>query len=441
MKPIHLQSTSLQFASYYNLELQQIDVKGAYLNGKLEENVYMQQLEGFIEPGTKSLVCKLNKGIYRLKQLGWVWHQTLKHELEKIGFKSGDADTTIYCWFRDNGSIELIGWYVDDGLLAANSTKSMDHMVNDIWGSFDIQDLGELDCLLRIRISRNQDLRTIHISQPSFINMIARRFNITPGRSITSLMDPSMNLQMAMNLDDNLDIPYTSLIGSINYCAVSVWPDISYATNKCMQFTSQLNLSHWEAVKRIVWYLLHTREFSILYKQDGNGIEGYAHNLAGYTDADFAGDINDRKSTTGWLFTFNGSLISWASNKQGLVTRSSMESELIAGSFASTEGIWLIQLGKDFKHIFTPILLFTDNQSFMIFSKNDVNNNWTKHINTHFHYAQDQVMTGNIWLHYISSIDNQANILTKPLWPRKHAHLLNQLGVCFGTHQDFDVKV
>ena len=306
----------------------------------------------------------------------------------------------------------------------------MDRMVNDIWGSFDIQDLGELDHLLCIRISRNQDLGTIHISQLSFINTIAKRFNIMPGRSITSLMEPSMNLQIATNLDNNLNIPYASLIGSINYCTISTQPDISYATNKCMQFTSWPNLSHWEAMKRIVWYLLHTREFGILYKQDGNGIEGYAHNLARYTDADFTGDINNRKSKMGWVFTFNGSPISWASKNQGLVTRSSMESELIAGSFASAEGIWLIWLGKDFKHIFTPIPLFTDNQSFMIFSKNNVNNNQTKHIDTHFHYTWDQVMTGNIRLHYILSINNPADILMKPLLPCKHAHLLNQLSIC-----------
>jgi hypothetical protein len=106
-----------------------------------------------------------------------------------------------------------------------------------------------------------------------------------------------------------------------------------------------------------------------------------------------------------------------------------MESELVAGSIASAEGIWLIRLGKDFRHDFSPIPMFTDNQSFIMFSNNDVSNNRTKHIDTHYHYTRDQVIAGTIKLHYIPTLDNPADILTKPLSPRKHAHLLNGLGV------------
>jgi hypothetical protein len=419
----------LALACKYNLEVRQIDVKGAYLNGILEDDVYMRQPEGFVQPGKENLVCKLYKGIYGLKQSGRVWHHTLKSELGKLGFTPGDADTTVYFKFGEGGNIQLSGWYVDDGLLAANSTESMDRMINDIRGSFDIQDLGEPDRLVGIRISRNRELGTIHISQPSFINTIAKRFEITSGRSVISPMDQNSDLRVATNADDTIDVPYASLIGSINYCAVSTRPDISYATNKCAQFTSQPTLEHWEAAKRIIRYLLHTKEHGITYVQDGAGVEGYAHNLAGFTDADFAGDVNDRKSTTGWIFTFNGSPISWASKKQNLVTRSSMESELVAGSIASAEGIWLIRLGKDFKHEFSPIPLFTDNQSFIMFSNNDVSNNRTKHIDTHYHYTRDQVIAGTIKLHYIPTLDNPADILTKPLSPRKHVHLLNGLGV------------
>jgi hypothetical protein len=189
-------------------------------------------------------------------------------------------------------------------------------------------------------------------------------------------------------------------------------------------------LQHWEAAKRIICYMLHTKEYGILYKAEGDGIEGYAHHSAGFTDADFAGDINDRKSTTGWVFTFNGSPLSWASKKQHSFSRLSIESELIAGSFASVEGIWLIRLGKDFRHTFTPIPLFTDNQSFILFSKNDISSNRTKHIDIHYHYTHEQITAGNIRLHYIPSFDNPADIVTKPLSPRKHIHLLDVLGVC-----------
>jgi hypothetical protein len=107
-----------------------------------------------------------------------------------------------------------------------------------------------------------------------------------------------------------------------------------------------------------------------------------------------------------------------------------MESELIAGSFATAEGIWLIRLGKDFLRALTPILIFTDNQSFMMFANNDVNNNRTKHIDTHYHYTCTEIANGNIKLHYIPTHDNPADILTKLSSPRKHAHLLEILGIC-----------
>ena len=153
------------------------------------------------------------------------------------------------------------------------------------------------------------------------------------------------------------------------------------------------------------------------------------HPITTYTDADFAGDSNNRKSTSGWIFIFCGSPISWALKKQGLVTRSSMESELVAESFASVEGAWLLLLAKDFKHNFIPIPLFTDNQSFISHTQNDVSNTHTKHVDVHYHYTQDQVTNGNIKIHYIPTLDNLANIFTKPLSSRNHTYFLESLRI------------
>ena len=129
------------------------------------------------------------------------------------------------------------------------------------------------------------------------------------------------------------------------------------------------------------------------------------------------------------IFTFNSALISWVSKKQGLVTRSSMEAKLVAGFFASTEGIWLIRLAKDFRHDFMPIPFFTNNQLFILFSNNKINNNWTKHIDIHFHYTRHQVDVESIKLHCVPTLKNPTDILTKLLSPHKHAHLHDVLGV------------
>ena len=259
--------------------------------------------------------------------------------------------------------------------------------------------------------------------------MIAKIFNISFRRTITSPMDPSLDLCTAMNAGDTIDIPYMLLIGSSNYCTISTCPNISYATNKCAQFTSQLtlirggsSLAHTglSITSQGVWHYIH---------MDEKGIKGYAHNLAGFTDTDYAGDVNDRKSTTNWIFTFNDSPIPWALKKQGFITRPSVEAKIVAGSITSAEGIWLIKLGKDFQHDFTPVPLFNGNQSFNVFSNNEVNNNKMKHIKTHFHYTQKQINAGMIKLLYIPTPENLADMLTKPLSPHKHVHLLNILGV------------
>jgi Reverse transcriptase (RNA-dependent DNA polymerase) len=196
----------------------------------------MRQPKGFIKPGEEHLVCKLNKGIYGLKQSGRVWHNTLRSELENIGFKNGEVDKTMFFRFGEGREVEIVGWYVDDGLMVSNSTLSMDRMIQDARGSFDIQDMGDPTRLLGVHIIRNRELGTIHISQPSFIDTIAKRFEITCGQTVNEPMDPNIELHISTNPYDITDLSYASLIGSINYCTVATRPHVSYAVNKCAQY-------------------------------------------------------------------------------------------------------------------------------------------------------------------------------------------------------------
>ena len=162
-----------------------MDIKGAYLNGRLDDDdVYMRQPNSFIVKGKEDLVCKLNKSMYGLKQSGRVWHHTLLSEPQKIGFTPGEADTTVFFRIDNDGLLDIAGWYVDDRLLAAHTTQAMEKMIHDIKGSFEIQDLGEPSRLLGVQIIRNRLHGTIHISQPSFILTLSKRFNIPPRRSI-----------------------------------------------------------------------------------------------------------------------------------------------------------------------------------------------------------------------------------------------------------------
>ena len=158
----------------------------------------------------------------------------------------------------------------------------------------------------------------IHLSQPTFIDTIAKRFDILVGKPAKSPMNSDTNLWKTTIDEDRTDAPYSSLIGSINYCTIATCPDILYSTNKCTQFTSKPSLTHWETARRIIQYLIQSRDHGILYKPGGKGTAGYMHPITTYTDTDFTGNSNDRKSTSGWVFTFCGSPISWASKKKAL---------------------------------------------------------------------------------------------------------------------------
>ena len=156
-----------------NFELRQIDVKGAYLNGTLEEDIYMRQPKGFIKRGEEHFVCKLHKSLYGLKQLGRVWHNTLKDHMISIGFVRGNSDSSIFFKYNQNSIIVIVGWYVDNGLIAVDTKTTMEEVVKDICRTFTIQDLGEPIHLLGIKIDHNRNSGVIKLSQPTYIDKIA----------------------------------------------------------------------------------------------------------------------------------------------------------------------------------------------------------------------------------------------------------------------------
>ena len=143
----------LAYACQNDLELKQVDIKGAYLNGWLDDDdVYMHQPDGFIVEGKEEFIYKLNKSMYGLKQSGRVLHHTLHSKLQNISFTSGEANMTVFFQIDNDGLLDIAGWYVDNGLLAAHTAQVMEKMVHDIRGSFEIQDLGEPSQLLGMQI-------------------------------------------------------------------------------------------------------------------------------------------------------------------------------------------------------------------------------------------------------------------------------------------------
>ena len=192
--------------------------------------------------------------------------------------------------------------------------------------------------------------------------------------------------------------PYRQLIGALIHLSNTVRPDIAFAVNYLSRFMESPEISHWNAAKHILKYLKYTRELGISYKRGSN-------NLIGYSDADFAGDRVTRRSTSGYVFTYAGGAISWRSKRQTVTAQPTMESEYIALSYAARELVWLRRLLGEFqfKNVSLPLLLFSDNEGAISFSKNDTVNDRTKHIDVKFHFTREQLKNGAMKIAYIST--------------------------------------
>ncbi|UYV78903.1 hypothetical protein LAZ67_17000189, partial [Cordylochernes scorpioides] len=216
--------------------------------------------------------------------------------------------------------------------------------------------------------------------------------------------------------DEIKHVPYRELIGSLLYLANLSRPDMTFAVTKLAQFCSNPGERHWQAAKHILRYLQATKNVSLIYKRGSDDI------LA-FSDSDWANDIDDRRSTSGSAVTINGCLVSWRSKKQNCVSLSTMESEYIALAQTTKEILWIAQILENLKCLTNasrPITIFCDNRAAIEFSKNNIENNRSKHIDIRYHYIREKVNSGDIHVNYISTNDNLADIFTKGL--KRTAH-------------------
>jgi hypothetical protein len=297
-------------ATVMDWEIQQMDVKGAYLNGIIKEEVYMAQPEGF-DDGT-GRVCRLKKMIYGLKQSGREWNIELNTRLTSIGFRSLKSDACVYIRKSQDG-IEIITVWVDDLLLFTNMPRLMDRLKGQLKTKFDITDLGEPKKIVGIEITRNRPERTICISQTKFIEAILTKENMKSCNPVATPMDSGVHLtKHSGERDDELQCRYASLIGSLMYLAVATRPDIAYMIHRLSAFTANPSKEHMGAAKRVLRYLSGTRNIGITYKGDNDDTKV---RFCGWTDADFANDTQDRISISGYIFKLGEGAITWSSKK------------------------------------------------------------------------------------------------------------------------------
>ena len=420
----------LALVAHHDWELHQMDVRSAYLNGELEEEMYMKQPTGFVAPGTEGMVCRLNKALYGLKQAGRTWNKRIDVELKAHGFAPIDADPCVYAYKR--GSVVLIiSLYVDDLLLASDSLDELNKVKAELQTCFDMEDMGEASFALGIKITRDRAARTLTISQGAYILDVLSRFDMQDSRPVSTPMDAKCKLEPATattELDAVAKTRYQSAVGALLHAARATRPDISFAVTALSQFCKAPTEEHWQAVKRVFRYLRGTVEHGLTYK--GTGSPKDSPVLHGYCDSDYAEDETDCRSVTGYTFMLSGAAISWASRKQPTVAHSSTEAEYMAASDAAKEAIWwrlfLSCLGYSMDNA-TRIL--SDNQGSIALSKNPEGHRRVKHIGVRHHYIREQVAKGTRILDYVSTTKMAADVLTKAVGATQHSTIIQLLGM------------
>ncbi|QRV89310.1 Retrovirus-related Pol polyprotein from transposon TNT 1-94 [Ceratobasidium sp. AG-Ba] len=412
--------TLLSIVAALELELLQIDVKTAFLHGELDEEIYMEQPEGFVEG--RGQVWELRKAIYGLKQAARAFYLRLKSILEQMGFKRCETDHAVF-YRRDGEELAIILAHVDDMLLAGTSLSFLEMIKADLAKHLEIVDLGEAKMFVGIEIERNRSAGTLKISQRRYINDILARFGMTGCKTCATPMAESPNLP---KLDEStIDrTRYQQLIGSLMYAMISTRADIAYATGLLAQHAANPGKEHWDAAHRILRYLNSSIDLGIIYHRSDN-LE-----LQGYVDADYAGDKSSSRSTTGWAFFLAGGLIAYSSRKQPTISLSSTEAEYVATSSAARELIWIRQFISELGLLPEgPTTVFSDNQSSIALAKNPANHQNTKHIRVKYHFIREVIALRELDLKYIPTDDQVADVLTKPLGCLKFTRFVSAMGM------------
>nr|XP_016515942.1 PREDICTED: uncharacterized mitochondrial protein AtMg00810-like [Nicotiana tabacum] len=376
-----------------------MDVKSVFLNGYISEEVYVKQPPRFANVTFPNHIYKLTKALYGLKQAPRAWYERYQ------GFKRGNINTTLFIKHSSSGNL-IIQIYVDDIIFGSSNSVLCEEFALSMKEEFEMSMMGELTFFLGLQIK--QSTKGIFISQTKHTKEIFKKFGMENAKSIGTPMSPTIMLDEDSNGKKVDKIMYRLMIGSLLYLTTSR-PDIMFSVCKCTKFQSAPKESHLSAVKRIIRYLIGTSELGLMYDRSNN------FSLKGFSDADFAGDKIDRKSTSGTCQFLGNALVSWHSKKQNCVVLSITEAEYLAVGSCCTQILWIMHQLLDYDLSLTSTLIFYDNTSAICLSKKFVHHSRAKHIEIKPHFIRDHVAKGEIVLGFISTDSQLADIFTKPL--------------------------
>ncbi|KAL0392633.1 UNVERIFIED_CONTAM: Retrovirus-related Pol polyprotein from transposon TNT 1-94 [Sesamum radiatum] len=417
----------IALASVYNLSIHQMDVKTAFLYGELDEEIYMDQPEGFVAHGNERKVCKLVKSLYGLKQAPKQWHEKFDQTILAFGFSVNENDKCIYCKVKGDRII-ILCLYVDDILLIGSCIEIITETKSFLKNKFEMKDMGEADVILGIKLIRSTD--GIAISQSHYVEKILEKFGYQNSRIAKTPYDSSVALFKNESGVSVAQLRYSQIIGSLQYLANGTRPDISLSVSKLARYTSCPNKTHWGALDRVLRYLKGTVSLAIHYGR-------FPAVLEGYSDASWIAKNSGSNGCSGYVFTLGGGAVSWKSAKQTLITRSTFEAELCALDTTGTEAEWLFGLLSQLPIVsqpLPPIAVHCDSQTTIAKVRSRKYNQKTKrHIQVRLKSIRALVSDRVIGIDFVGTKDNVADPLTKGLDLSQVNK--SRLGMGLKTHQ------
>nr|GEW31295.1 zinc finger, CCHC-type [Tanacetum cinerariifolium] len=403
-------------ASIHNLIIHQMDMKTTFLNGDLEEEVYMNQPLGFIMPGNKNKVCKLIKSLYGLKHASKQWHQKFNEVVLSNGYLLNQAKKYVYSKFDASSKGVIICLYVDDMLIFGTDQVQVDLTKEFLSSRFSIKDIGEADVILGIRIKHESN--GIAISQSHYIQKVLKKFNYYDCTPVSTPLDTCEKLMPNRGLAVS-QLEYSRVIGCLMYAMICTRPDIAFAVGKLSRYTSNPRTQHWQAIHRVLKYLKKTMDYRFVYY-------GYPSVLKGYTDASWISNNEDNSSTSGWVFLLGGGEISWASKKQTCITGFTMESEFVALAVVGKEAEWLKNLLFEiplWDKPLAPISIRCDSAATLAKAYSQMYNGKSRHLGVRHSMIRELIMNEVVSIEFVRSQQNLVDHLMKD-------HPKDVLGTC-----------
>jgi len=390
-----------------DLALLQLDVATAFLNGEVAEEIYINEPRGY-ERGPPGLVCRLRKALYGLKQAARAWYHKLRATLERAGFVACEADECLFKRGTVGKDVCYILVYVDDLLIAARTMRHAEAGQAVMTTAFKCKTMGAPTYFLGLHIDRDVEGQTLRLHQRQYVTTLLTRFGLVQANPVLLPMGAGVHLtKQGTPLDAALTKVYQELVGALLYLSTSTRPDIAYAVGRLTRFVAAPTAEHLAAGKVVLRYLKGTATFGLCYTSKGE--------LHGYCDADFAADRDTRRSTSAMVYLFGGAAIAWGSKLQPSVAASTTEAEYIAAAGAAKEGMWLRRVREFLTTLTGSVPLWSDSQSALALMHNPVTSARTKHIDVCHHLVRERVADGTLSVHFVGTVDQTADILTKPL--------------------------